>query len=114
MHLTWSTATETNNKGFYIERKSSNNNFISLTFIAGKGNTTEKQEYSYADAVQPGKYTYRLKQIDLDGTFSYSKEVEVITAPAAFELYQNYPNPFNPATIIKFSLPDKGLVNLKV
>ena len=62
-----------------------------------------------------GKYSYRLKQIDNDGKFEYSKIIEVdLGAPEKFELSQNYPNPFNPVTTIRFNLPEAGNVKLTV
>ena len=71
------------------------------------GTTSESQSYSFNDqSVSSGKYLYRLKQIDFDGTFSYSNEVEVdLSQPQTFSLEQNYPNPFNPSTKISFSVP---------
>ncbi|MDX1373153.1 MAG: T9SS type A sorting domain-containing protein, partial [Nitrososphaeraceae archaeon] len=58
---------------------------------------------------------YRLKQIDFDGSFEYSPEVEVeITAPIEYALEQNYPNPFNPSTMIKYSIPENGYVKLAI
>ena len=58
---------------------------------------------------------YRLKQIDFDGSYEYSEEVLVETlAPVNFVLEQNYPNPFNPATTIKFGVPVKSSVVLKI
>jgi hypothetical protein len=73
-------------------------------------------EYSYKDKItNPGKYIYRLKQIDLDGTVSYSDEVEIdVTGPKEFTLFQNYPNPFNPSTTIKFALPIDSKVKINV
>ncbi|MCF8242721.1 MAG: T9SS type A sorting domain-containing protein, partial [Melioribacteraceae bacterium] len=60
-------------------------------------------------------YLYRLKQVDLDGAFEYSDEIEVtFAAPNKYQLEQNYPNPFNPVTSIKFSIPQSGQVSLKV
>ncbi|HSD62459.1 MAG TPA: T9SS type A sorting domain-containing protein [Ignavibacteriaceae bacterium] len=120
--LNWQTATETNNKGYEIERKKCTGKYDrgtkweKIAFIAGKGTTTEPESYSFMDNnVASGFYLYRLKQIDFNGEFNYSKEVELdLTAPAEFELCQNYPNPFNPATIIKFSIPKEVLVNLSV
>ncbi|HZW40471.1 MAG TPA: YCF48-related protein [Ignavibacteriaceae bacterium] len=115
--LNWQTATETNNKGFEVQRKSSSNEFISLAFVKGNGTITSPQSYSYSDNnISPVEYTYRLKQIDFDGTFEYSKEIEVKVneIPKKFSLEQNYPNPFNPSTTIKFSVPEEQLVEVKI
>lgn len=114
--LNWITATETNNRGFELERKSSNSNFELVAFIAGKGNASEKNYYSFNDNLSlGGKYWYRLKQIDLDGSFTYSNEVSVdINQPVEYSLQQNYPNPFNPVTTINYSLPMEGLVRITI
>jgi hypothetical protein len=62
-----------------------------------------------------GKYSYRLKQVDFDGTFEYSPTIEVdVNAPNEFTLYQNYPNPFNPSTTIEYSLPEKADVTISI
>ncbi len=113
--LSWETATEINNSGFQVERKS-NGEYEAIGFVPGFGTTTEPRSYSFTDAgVQSGYYAYRLKQIDLDGTFEYSDEFQVeITIPDVFALEQNYPNPFNPSTKINFSLAVDSKVNLKV
>jgi len=133
INLSWQTASEINNKGFEIERsqvdgkwKMENGKFIRqsvnedgwemIGFINGKGTTTEQQVYSFTDEnLLAGKYQYRLKQIDFDGSFSYSNIIEVeVLAPSHFSLEQNYPNPFNPATQINFSLASDSKVILKV
>jgi V8-like Glu-specific endopeptidase len=115
VELSWITATETNNSGFEIQR-STNGNFEAIAFINGKGTTTEPQAYSFTDEkVSVGIVNYRLKQIDLDGTFEYSNVIEVdVPAPSSFVLEQNYPNPFNPSTTIKFALPVETEVKLSV
>ena len=115
--LKWSTATETNNSGFQIERKANGTNeWTKVKFINGRGTTTERNNYSFVDqGLNVGKYSYRLKQIDLDGTYEYSPIVEAdVNAPNEYTLYQNYPNPFNPATTIEYSIPEKADVTISV
>lgn len=118
--LNWATSTETNNRGFEIERKMKNQEWITIGFKDGNGTTLEPKNYSFADNIfslnYTGKILYRLKQIDNDGTFKYSKmvSVDVISIPERTELEQNFPNPFNPNTTITFSLKDESFVSLKV
>ena len=115
VNLSWSTATETNNLGFEIQRKTSDQ-FITVGFVDGHGTSTEIHNYSYTDSkVESGKYYYRLKQTDLDGTYEYSKVVEAeILKPVKFALDQNYPNPFNPTTMINVNLATDSRVKLVV
>ena len=96
--LRWATASEQNNAGFHVERRSGAGAFEGMDFVSGKGTTTEMQRYSYrAIDLVPGKHVFRLKQVDSDGAFAYSPEVEVsVELPVAYELSQAYPNPFNP------------------
>jgi len=114
--LNWSTATETNNHMFEIERKSESGGYFTLGFVNGAGTTSEPQNYTYTDnSVSTGTFYYRLKQIDFDGRFQYSDEVEIqVNGPLSFALEQNYPNPFNPTTKIKYSVPEAGNIRLSV
>jgi len=117
--LNWETATELNNSGFEVERNL-NGEWKKISFIQGKGTTTEKQNYSYVDQFKyqsyQGTIQYRLKQIDFDGTYAYSNtiSVEIDFTPKEYTLYQNYPNPFNPSTTIKFALPFDSKVRIVV
>ncbi|MGB5287610.1 MAG: T9SS type A sorting domain-containing protein [Ignavibacteriaceae bacterium] len=113
--LSWFTATETNNQGFEIQRKAGGE-YQKIGFVEGKGTTTEIQNYLFRDEeLLSGSYSYRLRQVDFDGSFAYSDEVEIeISQPNVFYLGQNYPNPFNPSTNIKYSIPQDGMVSLKV
>jgi len=113
--LNWVTATELNNRGFEIQRSVDNNIFVTVGFIEGKGNSTENQYYSFTDESISGKVYYRLKQIDFNGSYTYSNVIEVDgVAVSTIQLEQNYPNPFNPATTIKYQLGNDGFVTLKV
>lgn len=105
--LNWRTATELNNSGFEVERSEDNFSFTGIGFVPGHGTTTETKSYGFTDqSVTSGTHYYRLKQIDYDGSFSYSSVVKAdIPIPTEFTFEQNYPNPFNPSTTIQFSLP---------
>jgi photosystem II stability/assembly factor-like uncharacterized protein len=115
--LKWITATEIKNYGFEIERTLAHSTeWEKIGFVQGNGNSNSPKEYSFADnSATSGKYAYRLKQIDNDGTYEYSNEIKVdLGIPAEFSLQQNYPNPFNPETIISYQIPVSGKVSLRV
>jgi hypothetical protein len=130
--LKWTTAAEVNNYGFAVERKELKHRIIAswdrstdesmhqwkaISFIEGHGTTNTPSEYSFLDKDLKEKiYVYRLKQVDRDGSFSYSPSIEVTitAAPTECALEQNYPNPFNPSTTIVFTLKEPGMTTLKV
>jgi serine protease AprX len=115
--LSWITATEKNNRGFEIERKDyASPKWEKIGYINGSGTTTARTNYSFTDAAPLSVSSYyRLKQIDYDGTITYSKQINIdgITA-GGYELHQNYPNPFNPVTVIKYSVPVESKVVIEI
>jgi hypothetical protein len=118
IQLNWQTMSEINNFGFDIERVSSSplHRWQKIGFVNGNGNSNSPKDYSFIDnnPNSSGEIRYRLKQIDNDGQFEYSDEVNVMFSINSFELYQNYPNPFNPSTTISYQLPVDGKVKIVV
>lgn len=116
--LRWETASETNNAGFDIERKTDDGPFERIGYVEGHGTTTEPQSYRFTDTDLPatsGPLTYRLKQVDLDGSFEYSPEVELsVNAPDRFTLQAPYPNPFTQTASVRYALPRASNVRLSV
>jgi len=76
--LNWSTANETNNKGFDVELSHDNQNFSTVGFVAGHGTTSAINQYNFTDyKVLSGTNYYRLKQIDNDGNYQYSSVIKL-------------------------------------
>ncbi len=113
--LNWSTAKETNNQGFDVERQIvGSNNWATAGNVVGNGTTEETHSYSFTERVNTGNYEYRLKQIDYNGAFNYftlNGEV-IVGVPSTYNMSQNYPNPFNPSTKIDYDLPYDGKVSI--
>lgn len=119
--LSWATASEVNNNGYYVERRVKGENewtALNTQLVPGYGTTAQPHNYSYDDpnVVLGTTYQYQLKQIDNDGTSSLSNvvEVNIPLSPNAYQLMANYPNPFNATTQISYSLPSAGFVTLKI
>lgn len=129
VNLSWETATEVNNYGFDVERRinedDESNQWQKIGFVEGHGTSASPKNYTYMDENPPAnKLEYRLKQIDIDGTYEYynlTAKVDASTVtgvdeiiPTEFALHQNYPNPFNPSTKIKFDLPERSNVSINI
>ena len=120
VELYWVTATEVNNFGFDVERSyllSPNDKtiWVKIGFISGHGNSNSPNNYSFTDNKPlSGKSQYRLKQIDKNGAFKYTKIIEVVSVILKYDLAQNFPNPFNPSTLITYSIPTSSNVIINV
>lgn len=118
--LEWVTASESNNYGFEVERLLANDR-EKIGFVQGNGTTTEPHHYEFVDYLSNipsgvSRISYRLRQIDTDGSYEYSNDVTINLnhVPKTTELSQNYPNPFNPSTEISYSIAKPSFVILKI
>ena len=121
VNLNWETKTEVNFNRFEIDRALVNTKDAAVTWatvgnVQASGTSNSSKKYSYTDKnLQSGKYQYRLKMIDNDGSFKYSSvEATEVAIPKDFSLSQNYPNPFNPSTKIDYQVPVDAKVIMEV
>lgn len=119
--LWWETSSETDNHGFYVERRTvGTDEWSELGFIptqAPSGTSSKPLSYAYTDrTVSGGKaYEYRLRQVSRDGSVSYSGTLRFdFTDQADITLEQNAPNPFSSSTTIAYTVPVNTPVELEV
>jgi len=117
--LTWRTASETDNAGFEVQRKTpESSQWRPVSFVEGKGTTGRPQQYQFRDTDLPYKANalfYRLRQVDHDGAFAYSEVIEVAPAlPAQLILHGNFPNPFSDQTTVRYELPKPSPITLEI
>ncbi|WP_276497874.1 T9SS type A sorting domain-containing protein [Pontibacter litorisediminis] len=113
--LEWATASENNNEKFEVERSQDGRSFEKIAEVAGAGNSATQLTYSYSDrAAEPGVNYYRLKQVDFDGQFEYSKVVAVSNrAAAASASMEVYPNPAS-SNYVHVGLNSNSAAQLKI
>ncbi len=92
--ITWTTASELDNDYFEVQRATDGRNFEVLDIVTGNGTTSIESEYSFTDKKAIGVAYYRLKQVDFDGKFEYSRIIRIVSDCAKKNVIQNiYPNP---------------------
>ena len=117
--IKWTTATEKNNRGFYVERDIKGT-WESIHFTPGRGTIVSYSSYEFTDIlpeeIEISSIKYRLRQVDFDGSFTFSDivEIQLNLLPNKFQLEQNYPNPFNPTTIIHYTVGSRQFLTLKI
>jgi hypothetical protein len=116
--LRWRTASETNNAGFQVQRKTEAGAFRGIGFVKGRGTTTEPQTYQFEDTGLPyaaDSLVYRLKQVDTDGASSFSEPVTVSRrAPEEVQLLGTFPNPTHSQATVRYALPQREEVTIRV
>lgn len=113
VELQWETATELNNAGFDIQNSADGRSWKTLAFVPGAGTAQEEQSYRYIDERPlPGLNYYRLKQIDYDGQFEYSKVVAVQTGGK--KRFRIYPNPAAHTATLSFETGQAGEAVLRL
>lgn len=92
--LNWHTSSEINNHGFDLERSSDGSTWEFMGFVEGQGATAEAQSYFFRDENPvAGINYYRLRQMDFDGQFEYSKIINITFKGVNREVGEFYPNP---------------------
>jgi len=114
--LEWRTESEMNSLGFDIEKMNSNGDFQRTGFLKSHGTSAEPHTYQFIDDdIQSEHCTYRLKQMDYDGSFHYSAEISAsIEMPATLVVNPCYPNPFNNSTMISFYNPVESRATISI
>ena len=113
--LTWTTASELNNAGFEVQRRSTGS-YETVGWVAGAGTTNEARTYTYTiSRSQPGRHAFRLKQIDFNGAYSHSRAAEIsIALNESFFMTDVYPNPFNPQATFNLTVARDQQVTVAV
>jgi len=117
VRLTWTTASETRNAGFRVQRKigEGGESWTTIGSVEGSGTTTEPKSYRYVDRNLPyeaDRLTYRLKQLDTDGSSSYSKKVTVDRSVKEVQLLGTYPNPAQSRATVRYAVPKRQEVKI--
>jgi hypothetical protein len=121
VRLTWTTASETGNAGFRVQRRVAEENgegtWEQIGEVEGAGTTTEATSYRFSDTNLPyraDRLEYRLKQVDMDGSASYTDPVSVERGVGEVELWKTFPNPARRQATVQFAVPERQEVTLQL
>ncbi len=111
--LKWTTASETNSAGFDVQFEEGSS-WITDSFVAGAGTTSRSTSYEYrVSNVRTGKNRFRLRQVDVDGTYDYSSVVEVfVDLPGKVFVTEAYPNPFSSSATMSLGVSTSQFVRV--
>ncbi|MES2654782.1 MAG: T9SS type A sorting domain-containing protein [Bacteroidota bacterium] len=117
--VSWTTASEVNNKGFEVERSIDGTEFATIAFVKGAGNSSNVNSYSKLDlnafnATASNTIYYRLKQVDFDGKYTYSQIVKVYKNLEAFSAVAIYPNPFVSQVTVSFNAATQSTAVIEI
>lgn len=122
VHLSWTVAREEGNYGFHVERRNEEGSWVLLGFVPGRGSTELPGEYEFVDATRwsampASRMFYRLRQVDIDGSSTYSPIVEIASGrPLALRLHASYPCPASAHTgvMIPVESAEAGTLTLMI
>jgi hypothetical protein len=115
VRLEWHTLSEAKNLGFAVERRGETGEFEQIGFVDGAGTSVSPRGYEFFDTPPQGFVSYRLRQMDTDGAFSYSPVITVHAGrPERYDLSQPFPNPFNNRVSVRLNVPEDSFVTFEV
>jgi hypothetical protein len=114
VRLAWTTAGETNNAGFEIHHRTDAGDFRRIGFSAGAGTSADPRDYTFdTPPLAPGRHWFRLRQVDFDGAFAWSRTVEaIVRASSPLAVSAPFPNPFNPTAQFEVSVSTGQFVRI--
>ena len=111
----WSTASEVNSQFHIVERSADGmEGWQEIGRSLAAGNSTEKQTYYFTDERPLAMSYYRLKLVDFDGQYEYSKVVSVLRGAVGFTVMNVFPVPADQKVAVQVSLPEAGSLDITV
>jgi hypothetical protein len=113
--LEWKTASETGNAAFEIQQKENGSSWSTLGRVEGAGTTSKPQTYTYqVEDAGYGTHSFRLRQIDRDGSATLSKAVTAVVEPAQALAVETYPNPVSSQATVRVATGEAQDLSVEV